>query len=248
MHPVLTERHVQLFQKRLPSLSATRGLLFPYVLRDWWENELLGILLATDVQSWGRRQARLKKISKSAAAFAAALGALDKGDYWLLASALSEHKDAPNEWGAEVQQHLPHLQALLIDLATVATKHHRSGIGRGKNRFAYPIMQDLAAIYEWMTVRMAQRSVDRSEGDECGPFWDFASAVWPVIFGKGDTGLYFAIKAWAENQSPDRLDEWKQAQAGDPEMWNWQGALDRHGNRSPAVINMSIRHPEWRKV
>jgi hypothetical protein len=88
----------------------------------------------------------------------------------------------------------------------------------------YLVLLDLAAIFEWASGQHAGRRVrtDISEdaGKEYGPFYDFARAAWPMIFGS-EKGLSHALRTWAKRR-----------------------ALYRE--ESPLIWNMDLRHPEWR--
>src|SRR5205823_8186776 len=90
--------------------------------------------------------------------------------------------------------------AFLDELASAANSSLASskvGRGRPNNIPASLVIMDLAAIFTWLTGEVATRRVSRDTGDPSGPFWNFASAVWPVIFEKGDDGLQAAIKKLA---------------------------------------------------
>ena len=89
--------------------------------------------------------------------------------------------------------------------------------GKPRNYAAGIVLQDAAAIFERFTGTKAGRVVDVSCGKETGPFFKFASALWPVMFGKGVQGLPAAMKNWA-----------------------------RHGAKSPLIENIALRHPTWR--
>lgn len=88
----------------------------------------------------------------------------------------------------------------------------------------YLVLQDLAAIYEWATSQRAGRRVRTDIGIDAGktygPFWDFASTAWPIIFGSA-RGLDNALKTWAK-------------------------AKKRFNESSPIIWNLDLRHPEWR--
>ena len=91
----------------------------------------------------------------------------------------------------------------------------RRGRGQPRNVVAYLVIRDIADIFEWATRQKAMR------GEEDSPFYEFAAAVWPVVFGKGDDGLPAALK-------------------------NWAWARKNLRERSPCIANMDLRHPEWR--
>ena len=86
------------------------------------------------------------------------------------------------------------------------------------------ILKDLAAILEFATEQWSGRRVRTDAhvdaGQDYGPFWEFANAVWPMIFGSTN-GLRYAIKFWAT-------------------------ARAKHRELSAVIANMDLRHPEWR--
>jgi len=91
--------------------------------------------------------------------------------------------------------------------------------GHPRNIRAYLVMMDLVKIFEWLTGRKATREVDRDLGKDTGPFWHFAAAVWPHVFGEGRYGLSAAMKNWK----------------------NWHS---RYGEESSFVRNMAMSHPD----
>jgi hypothetical protein len=96
----------------------------------------------------------------------------------------------------------------------------KPGLGRPRNLPPYLILQDVAAIFEWLTRIKATREISRDNGTETNAFFDFASTLWPRIFGNGVLGLSAAMKNWAEWRSVD----------------NEQSAL---------IVNLALRHPAW---
>ena len=94
------------------------------------------------------------------------------------------------------------------------------GPGQPSNLPAYLVLQDAAALFEWLTGTKAARGVDRIDGSESGPFFRFASVLWPVVFGKGTAGLPAAMKNWAQ----------------------WRS---RYHERSELISNMALGHPTW---
>jgi hypothetical protein len=92
------------------------------------------------------------------------------------------------------------------------------GQGQPRNVAASLVVMDLVEMFEWLTRTKALR-----RRHDTGVFWEFASAVWPVIFKRGEYGLHSAIK-------------------------NWELARKRklRGARSGLIANLDLRHPEWR--
>src|SRR5262249_20406237 len=102
---------------------------------------------------------------------------------------------------AEMKERLRLEDDFLIKLEAATQRtvaQDKQGPGQPRNVSAYLVMMDLAAIFEWLTGKKATRVVDRITNDETGPFWDFAAAVWPLVFGNGCHGLRAAMKNWAE--------------------------------------------------
>jgi hypothetical protein len=95
----------------------------------------------------------------------------------------------------------------------------RRSRGQPRNVATYLVIRDIADIFEWATKQKAARVV--REDEEAGPFYDFAAAVWPVVFRKGDEGLPAALK-------------------------NWALARKKFRELSPCIANMALRHPKWR--
>jgi hypothetical protein len=93
--------------------------------------------------------------------------------------------------------------------------------GQPRNYRAYLILMDAAAIFEWFTGEKATREVNRDDGSDTGPFFHFASALWPVVFGRGTQGLSAAMKNWAQARS-------------------------RYHEESALIANIALRHATWR--
>ena len=90
------------------------------------------------------------------------------------------------------------------------------GILRGREgRFGRPTkfapfltLNDLADMFQAATGKKATRITSRDSDEyDSGPFYEFAAAVWPVVFGKGDSGLSNALRKWAENEEAWNRDE-----------------------------------------
>jgi hypothetical protein len=83
------------------------------------------------------------------------------------------------------------------------------------------VLQDAAAIFEWLTKTVATRETDRdTHSEKKSAFFRFASILWPVVFRKGTAGLPSAIK-------------------------NWAGWRKEFGEHSPLIKNIALRHPTW---
>jgi hypothetical protein len=108
----------------------------------------------------------------------------------------------------------------LDKLAEGATRTWNYGRGQPRNITAYFVVQDAAAIFEWLTNTEATRVADRDSGAEIGPFQEFLAAIWPVVFREGDDGLPAAMR-------------------------NWASLSKKHGEKSAVMANMAMRHPTW---
>jgi hypothetical protein len=106
----------------------------------------------------------------------------------------------------------------LAKLAEAASRTWKRGRGRPRNIAAYLVVQDAAAIFEWLTNTEATREVDRVSQAEIGPFWEFLAALWPVVFRNGDNGVLAALK-------------------------NWACLTKEHGEKSAVIVNIAMRNP-----
>jgi len=108
-------------------------------------------------------------------------------------------------------------------LSTLLSSAHKlisalkSQLDQRRNIPAYRVMQDIAAIFEWLTGRRAVRRVERGNDT----FGDFARAIWPVILNRADDGLESALKNWAKYRN-------------------------EYGEESALIANIGFRHPAWR--
>jgi hypothetical protein len=221
--PQFTDREVELIAAALPGDVVPRQLeLLPQILREWARVDL------TDHFSWEsaatrqQRRARLAKVGKIAASLLQATDDLDETDRWDLAAQIGIAEGQSFLQAAGNEQNRRRLDQGCDFIATIAVAAgnplSRPSRGQPRNILAYLVIRDLAAIYEHLTQKEATRIVDRTSYAECGPFYDFAAAIWPVVFGQGDHGLAAAIRNWAP--------------------W-W------HREKSPVIANIDLRHPEW---
>jgi len=109
----------------------------------------------------------------------------------------------------------------LVKLGAITPNEHlQQSSGQPRNIVAYKVMLDAAAMFEWLTGTQPTREVDRIEGTETGPFFQFASILWPAVFRKGVAGLPAAMK-------------------------NWATARSEHNEQSALIANINLRHPTW---
>lgn len=120
-----------------------------------------------------------------------------------------------------VKQELELVHNFLKRLSLAPSSEIRSPARR--NYAAYFVLSDIAGIFEWATGQKATRQVDR-EGkggkQDFGTFWEFAKAIWPLVFRNGTHGLSAAMK-------------------------NWAHARIHFGEQSAVIRNIQLRHPTW---
>jgi hypothetical protein len=127
----------------------------------------------------------------------------------------------PTEFATRIER-VNEESEFLANLAAIAPDEYwqPTSSRRPRNIPAYLVLRDAAAIYQWLTGRAAEREVGRSSRRDTGPFFRFASTLWPAVFGEGTAGLSNAMK-------------------------NWASAKKRFRERSPLIINIAMRHPTW---
>lgn len=232
-----TDRDMGLITLALPAgCDRRRVALLPEMLRDWAANDLRYHLPDESAIEGRNRRERVGRIGKAADNLLCELKGLDqheKGDQrdrcdWrgrreLLAQIAVAEGMSPVE--AIFSVDIKKFDAMLKVIATLAvaaktplTKPKR---GRPHNISALLVLRDLAAIYAYVTDLRPTRRVDPKTGDESGPFCDFARAVWPVIFRRGDDGLLSTMRIWAEAQKEFTEQE------------------------SAAVAHIAMRNPAW---
>jgi hypothetical protein len=230
--PIFNECAVKQICDSLPKGIDQRRLdLLPRVLNEW-SGTLLREHLSRDTPATRRkRDARLTKVGKYATHLRQALEAIDqRGKSWIaqeigreggssLFSVSRERHAEMEEWLRQEDDFLRKLAAATLTLI----EEDKPGPGQPRNIGAYLVMMDLVAIFEWLTGRKATREVDRDLGKDTGPFWLFAAAVWPHVFGKGRYGLSSAMKKWRE--------------------WHSQ-----YGEESQFVRNMAMRYPDMADI
>jgi hypothetical protein len=108
---------------------------------------------------------------------------------------------------------------VLIRLLAVQFGEPKRQRGQPRNLLTYLILEDAAAIFEWYTETKATRQVNRVTSEDTGSFWEFASALWRIIF-RNTYGLSSAMKKWGH-------------------------ARVHFQERSPFLLNVDLRHPSW---
>ena len=213
---------VDLITQSLPlGIAEKRLQLLPKILQEWSSIELPRHLSLESLKIIRERRKKVEVFEKYARALLQAFDALDDAGLRRIA-----YRIATNETPIVTQtefttakQELDALHDFLTRLASVEPHaSQKSKGGRQRNYIAYVVILDIAAIFEWITKTEATREVDRGGKGDIGPFWKFAEAIWPLVFGRGKYGLSSAIKNWAGVKS---------------------------GEKSPLIANIALRHPSW---
>jgi hypothetical protein len=200
-------------------LSGTRCELLKRILLEWGRTDLVEHLSREPRPTLKKRFNRLEKVKERARELSKALSALEDEDQGCLV--WRGHYVSKTEYQRE-RERLVEASQFIADLGNIKPEVFWSLKGpRPPTITAYLVLQDAAAIFEWLTETMATREADRAtHAENKSPFFRFASILWPVVFGKGTTGLPSAIKNWAE---------WRK----------------KHGERSALISNMRLRHVTW---
>jgi hypothetical protein len=226
---IFADKELDQIARVLPaSASAHRLSLLPNVLREWSENGLPEyVALADSRESALEQTKRLAKVGSAAVTLQAAMAVLKPDDLTLIALEIGRTDESVpmrDRFEHFIERLLEQSRSLPYLIAAVASlqKRMKSGPGRPRNIIAYLVLKDIAAIYEWVTGDKARREVDRADGTEIGAFYQFAAAIWPLVFSSTDDGLPAAMK-------------------------NWSLARRQFREASPVVINilMKIRHGEY---
>jgi hypothetical protein len=200
-------------------LSSTRRELLERILLEWGCTDLVEHLSREPRLVLKNRINRLKSVKTQARGLLEALCALEAGDLGGLVWKgyyvnKTEHK-RQLERAVEASQYIAELGALEPEVYWPLKG------ARPETITAYFVLQDLAAIFEWLTETRATREVDRdTHSEKNSPFFRFASILWREVFGKGTTGLPSAIKNWS----------------------TWRKEFAEH---SGLIANLAMRHPAW---
>jgi hypothetical protein len=213
-------------KRRLAKAQRAHLDLLPQVLEEWDRTDLREHL---SIESRGvirRRIKKLKNVRKCAGSLLAALDELDANDQTAIVAQMivSDGRQVIEARRGEFSdrgKRLDEERRFLAELSRIEpTEFWGFGDGRPRNLVSYFVLQDAASIFEWLTGRKAARGVSRIDATESGPFFRFASTLWPAIFGRGGAGLPAAMKNWAE----------------------WRS---EHKEQSALIANMARRHPTW---
>jgi hypothetical protein len=213
---------IRSFAAALPEpVCERRRELLPQILREWIRTDLRRYLPLEDAISRRKRFKKIQSVRKQASELLRALKALNQYDLNEIVYEMvtAEGDQSRSRW-ADLSKRLDEERDFLTKVADIK-QNQKPRPGQPRNSAAYIVLQDAAAIFEWFTGTKPGRVVDWSSGKETGPFFKFASALWPVVFGKGVQGLPAAMKNWAQ---------WRR----------------RHGATSPLIANIGLRHSTWR--
>jgi hypothetical protein len=226
-----TDRDINLIAASLPNLIDQRRLdLLPRILRDWGCTDLPMHLQQKPEPLERRRERfqRLVSVEKRAKLLNEALAAIDHTDEWdiIIKLACPPERFPRGLSGANINRARQELESAyewlprVVAAARDASLPYAPQKGPARNDVPYLVLLDLAAIYEWLTGRKAARAWFKGGlEEEQPPFHAFAAAVWPVLFCSDD-GLSHAMRTWNHGRR-------------------------KHGDRSPLVMNLALRHPDW---
>ena len=206
-------------------LCTRRCKLLPQILQEWASTTLEEHLSRESRAKIRQRVKKLDTVTKLARQLQEALVKLERVDRSAIVLQMIRAEGSTEEvsW-KELVYRIARLEWLSEYLAKVGgvrpTEIWRPQPGQPPNIAAYLVLQDAAAIFEWLTGVQAGRQVHWDSGTETGPFFQFASILWPVIFREGTAGLPAAMKNWAK--------------------WRLQ-----YNERSALIDNIAARHPSW---
>jgi len=212
---------IKSFAAALPEpVCERRREVLPQILREWNRIDLRRYLPLEKPITRRERFKKIQEVRKRASELSRALKALDQDDRnSIIYEMLNAEGDPSRSRWPDLSKRLDEERDFLTKLAAIR-EIWKPRPGQPRNYAAYIVLQDAAAIFEWFTGKKAGRVVDVSGGSETGQFFQFASALWPVVFGKGVQGLSAAMKNWAQGRR-------------------------RYGERSPLIANIDLRHPTW---
>jgi hypothetical protein len=210
--------------------DSRRKELLPWVLREWGRTDLDEHLTRATREQIRAEQQQMKNVARRASELAQALADLGPDPSFAVARFLLASGDDAEE--PTYEQALAAAEVLAdesaglqrLAKAALAVAAGWTLPGRHATVIRYLVLQDLAAIFEWATGKHAGRWIrtdtSNDPGKPHGPFWNFAHAAWPIIFGSSK-GLGNSLKIWAS-------------------------ARRRIRERSPFIANLDLRHPQWR--
>jgi hypothetical protein len=228
-----TKTQVDALVAVLPGCAdAHRPSLLRRIFEEWSRIDLEEHLTRSTPKQIQAKRLQIENIATRASQLAQALSKVEGNGRFVIAGRLLKTDASALSWlghedRSEADRRLSEIQKRLEELAKAATKASNAFVPlphRHNTVVRYLVLLDLAAVFEWATRQRASRKVGTDAGTRpgqtYGPFWDFASAAWPIIFGSS-AGLDNALKFWAEGR---RL----------------------YDEASPIMWNLHMRHPQWR--
>jgi hypothetical protein len=237
---VFTTLEIERLVAALSGGHPSRVALLPLIFSEWGRTELAEHLRPPEPAAIQAEIKQLKELARAAKQTFDAISNLSPDNRFAIAGwqlGIFTLHEADSETYApnlnfnykkvrKVARRLDQDAARLSEIAVAATQTaaiRKPLPMRHQTLVRYLILQDLAEISEYATGERASRKI-RTEphpqaGLEYGRFWDLASASWRVIFGSAG-GLSSAVQSWA-------------------------GVRTKHGERSPVIWNIALRHPEW---
>lgn len=247
--PGFTDRDLQLIVDTLPSgANPRRREILPNLLRDWAAHDLPWHFVKDD----GPAEKDLKAVTKHGQGLLKALSSLDENARIELARAVGLARGQSLLGGISADEYFTAAQAFLTELGIAAAAATvRKPRGRPRADTELRVIRDIASIFEWVTGGPAGRGVSRVTGEEAGPFRRFAEAIWPPIFGRGDDGLYTAMRKAVVRRALAAQEDLPEARPsliseGDADAGAALLGLPPGIYDLPFVIRIiAARHPEW---
>jgi hypothetical protein len=203
------------------SANKSRLKLLPRILREWERTRLQQYLLPDSPKT-----ENIVSIKEAARQLLDTLKGLDKVEWLDLKVHLIRERhteDTSRQEFQNVDEILNATKFALSKLALLRPEHLKRGPGRPRNIVGYLILQDAAAIFEWLhgdaPDKRASRRINRHTGRLEGPFHNFASTLWVGVY-ESDARYSTALTNWA----------------------SWQ----RREGRSVFMVNLALRRPSWR--
>jgi hypothetical protein len=203
-----------------------RRKLLPQILEEWDRTDLREHLSRESRAITRDRIRKLEIVKKCAGQLLNALADVDERGHTAIVAQMiiADGRRVLDVGQAEIVDRTTRLnqeRQFLANLKGIAPENFWSfRPGQPRNVASYLVLQDAASIFEWLSGTKAARGVNRIDATEAGPFFRFASTLWPAIFGQGVVGLPAAMKNWAR----------------------WRSAYQE---RSALIANIALRHPTW---
>jgi hypothetical protein len=192
--PEFTVRQVESIISSLPDgCDKQRSKLLAEILREWASVELLEYLTSESTEARKRLIKELKACNVYASKLSQTLNSLEKTDdlFWIVRAIAAAEKIRLRSGAWQALEHqLQEMRSFLGRLSSASTLSldlFRRGPGQPRNIAASRVLMDLVEMFEWVIHTKAFR-----QRHDTGPFWEFATTVWPLIFERGEYGLHSA--------------------------------------------------------